>query len=54
MYELISLYMSTCLLRARVTGLHVGEDDLVAKQPPSLERYFQAAVTVVAPALHIA
>ena len=45
--------MSTCL-RARVSGLHVGEDGPVAKQPPSLERYLQAAVTVEAPALHIA
>ena len=45
-------YMSTCL-RARVSGLHVGEDGLVAKQPPSSERYLQAAVTVEAPALHI-
>ena len=34
--------------------MHVGEDYLVAKQPPSLERYLQAAVTVEAPALHIA
>ena len=50
----INMHMFTCL-RGRVTGLRVGEDDLVAKQPPSLERYLQPAVTVEeAPALHIA
>ena len=52
-FPYMCMHMSTCL-RVRVTGLHVGEDYLVAKQPPSLERYLQAAVTVEAPALHIA